>query len=84
MRTIGSNFVNTDKSIIGRKFSGGLFFFPGFGSAVRMLILSSAGACSNMCLFDERQFDSNNLLLFTSFLTVWVDSRPRVKERLVS
>ena len=43
MRQIVSNFLNTDKSIIGRKFPGGPFFFPGFGSGVRMPILSSSG-----------------------------------------
>ena len=43
MRHIVSNFLNTDKSIIGRKFSGGPFFFPGFGSGVRIPILSSSG-----------------------------------------
>ena len=35
MRQIVSNFLNTDKSISGRKFPGGPFFFPGFGSGVR-------------------------------------------------
>ena len=40
MRQIVSNFLNTDKSI---KFSGGPFFFPGFGSGVKMSILSSSG-----------------------------------------
>ena len=30
MRQIVSKFLNTDKSIIGRKFPGGPFFFPGF------------------------------------------------------
>ena len=43
MMQIVSNFLNTDKSIIGRKFPGGPFFFPGFGSGVRMPILSSSG-----------------------------------------
>ena len=43
MRHIVSNFLNTDKSIIGRTFSGGPFFFPGFGSGVRIPILSSSG-----------------------------------------
>ena len=43
MRQIVSNFLNTDKSIIGRKFSDGPFFFHGFGSGVRMQILSSSG-----------------------------------------
>ena len=43
MRQIVSNFLNTDKRIIGRKFPGGPFFFPGFASGVRMPILSSSG-----------------------------------------
>ena len=43
MRQIVRNFLNTDKSIVGRKFPGGPFFFPGFVSVVRMPILSSSG-----------------------------------------
>ena len=40
-------------------------------------------ACSTMCLFDKRQFDYHNVLLFTPFLPVYLDLRPRVKKRLV-
>ena len=43
MRQIVSNFLNNDRSIIGRKFSGGPFFFPGFGNGIKMPILSSSG-----------------------------------------
>ena len=42
-RQIVSKFLNNDKRTIGRKFPGGPFFFPGFGSGVRMPILSSSG-----------------------------------------
>ena len=38
-----SRFRNTDKSMIRRSFSGGPFFFPGFGSGVKMQILNSSG-----------------------------------------
>ena len=37
---------------------------------------------SQMCMFNKRQVDYN-LLLFTPFLTVQVDSRPQVNARLV-
>ena len=39
-----SSFPSADKSMIGRRFSGGPFFFPGFGSGVKMPILSWSGA----------------------------------------
>ena len=44
MKQIVSRFPSIDKSMIGLRFSGGPFFFPCFGSGVKMPIVSSSGA----------------------------------------
>ena len=44
MKQIVISFPSIDKSMIGLRFSGGPFFFPGFGSGVKMPIVSSSGA----------------------------------------
>ena len=40
---IVSFFIITDKSMLGLRFSGGPFFFPGFGNGVKMPICISDG-----------------------------------------
>ena len=46
-----SSFRGTDKSMIGRRFSDGPFFLPGFGSGVKMPILSSSGGFPSFAVF---------------------------------